>query len=335
HEHLNIQGRRWLIRSAYFYAFVLMWFTQSPLYIASMEAHYFGFFARGGPLYGFFGLGALLETLYVLVLIYTAIRKEKSSIQKNKLKYVLAGFGVMGVMNGLNILPIYGYSFYPPGNLSFLPLIVFGIGLFRFNILDMNLLLKKGLIYSILTAFLTCLYALIILVASKIMEGFRLSETLYFQMFFFLLITFVFGPLKSRIQIFVDHLFSKGKYDYQKTLKQVSQTIASVLDIEGIAECLLDTVVNVMKVNTCALFLAEVNGSGFRNFATRGTDYRAIHALSFGHASPLIQAMESTGKPVMRKPFYRPKHCRIPGISSLKWTYCMRKSPYPWCLKIR
>lgn len=301
HEHLNIQGRRWLIRSAYLYAFVLMWFTQSSLYIASMEAHYFGFFARGGPLYAFFGIGALFETVYVLILIYNAIQKEESSIQKNKLKYVFAGFGVMGVMNGLNIFPIYGYSLYPPGNLSFLPLIVFGFGLFRFNILDMNLLLKKGLIYSILTAFLTCLYALIILVASKVMKGFDLSETLYFPVFFFLFITFIFGPVKNRIQIFVDHLFAKGKYDYQKTLKQVSQTIASVLDIDDIAKYLLDTVVDVMKVDTCALFLTDAEGLDFKNFATRGTHHRAIHAVSFGQGSPLIQVMGRSGKPAIRK----------------------------------
>ncbi|MEE8399113.1 MAG: hypothetical protein V3S89_08905, partial [Desulfobacterales bacterium] len=30
HEHLHIASRKWLIRSAYLYAFVLMWFTQSP-----------------------------------------------------------------------------------------------------------------------------------------------------------------------------------------------------------------------------------------------------------------------------------------------------------------
>ena len=56
--------------------------------------------------------------------------KEKSSIRKNKLKYVFTGFGFMGLMNGLNVLPILGYPVYPPGNLSFIPLIFFAVGTF-------------------------------------------------------------------------------------------------------------------------------------------------------------------------------------------------------------
>ena len=57
HEFLNISKRKWLIPSGYAYAFILMCFTPTPLYIASMRKHYFGFFAKGGAIYSFFGLG--------------------------------------------------------------------------------------------------------------------------------------------------------------------------------------------------------------------------------------------------------------------------------------
>ena len=114
HTYLNISGRKWLVRAAYAYAFVLMCLTLTPFYIESMQKHYFGYFAKAGSLYFFSGLAALFVTLYVLIELVNAIRKETNSSHKNRLKYLFAGFGAMGLMNGLNVFPIYGYSVYPP-----------------------------------------------------------------------------------------------------------------------------------------------------------------------------------------------------------------------------
>ena len=112
HAYLNISGRKWLIKAAYVYSFVLMCFTPTPFYIAFMQKHYFGYFARGGPLYPFFGLASLFVTLYVLILIHQAIQQEQSNSHKNRLKYLFAGFGIMGLMNGLNVFTIQGCSVY-------------------------------------------------------------------------------------------------------------------------------------------------------------------------------------------------------------------------------
>jgi len=85
HAYLNISGRKWLIKAAYVYAFILMCFTPTPFYIASMQKHYFGYFAKGGMLYPFFGIASLFVTFYVLIQIHYTIRHEKSSAQKNRL----------------------------------------------------------------------------------------------------------------------------------------------------------------------------------------------------------------------------------------------------------
>ena len=96
HAYLGITRRRWLVRAAYVYAFILMWFTPTGWFIESMDRHFFGFFGHGGPLYPLIGLGALGATLYSLKLIYDAIHRERSGGPKNRLKYVLVGFGFMG-----------------------------------------------------------------------------------------------------------------------------------------------------------------------------------------------------------------------------------------------
>jgi len=266
-----------------------------------MQKHYFGYFAKGGILYPFFGLAGLFVTIYVLIQLFNAIRKENNSSHKNRLKYLFAGFGIMGLMNGLDVFPTYGYSVYPPGNLSFLPLIVFAVGLFKHDLLDMGILIKKSLIYSLLTAFLTCLYALIIIMADKVFKNLNFSDSIYFPICFFLLIAFVFGPLKSKIQIVIDGIFYKGKYDYQKTIKRVSQLIVSVLDYEEIGKLLMDTVVDTMKVRHCALFLRDTSGLSFINFSTRGEPIDQERSILINNDTCVIKFMKNQRQPVIRK----------------------------------
>jgi len=266
-----------------------------------MEQHYFGYFAKGGILYPFFGLAGLFVIIYVLIQIVNAIRKEANSSHKNRLKYLFAGFGIMGLMNGLNVFPTHGYSVYPPGNLSFIPLIIFAVGLFKHDLLDMGILIKKSLIYSLLTAFMTCLYALIIIVADKVFKNFNFSDSIYFPIFFFLLIAFVFGPLKSKIQVFIDRIFSKGKYDYQKTIKHVSRVIVSELNYDEIAKLLMDTVVDTMLVDHCSLFLLDTSGAGFVNFSSRGKQIYPGGSISIDKDNPLIKFMKNHRQLIKRK----------------------------------
>jgi len=278
-----------------------MCLTLTPFYIESMQKHYFGYFAKAGSLYFFSGLAAFFVTLYVLIELVNAIRKETNSSHKNRLKYLFAGFGIMGLMNGLNVFPIYGYSVYPPGNLSFFPLIIFAVGLFKHDLLDTGIFIKKSLIYSILTASLTCLYALIIIIADKVFKNFNFSDSIYFPICFFLLIAFVFGPLKSKIQVVIDRIFYKGKYDYQKTIKRVSQLIVSVLDYEEIGKLLMDTIVDTMKVRHCALFLRDTSGSSFTHFSSRGELIDPGRSILINTDTPMIKVMKNHRQLFMRK----------------------------------
>lgn len=301
HTYLKTPDRKWLVYLAYAYSVFLVCLIPSPLYIESMQKHFFGFFAKGGMLYPLFGVGGLFVNIYILVLIYSSIKREKSSIRKNRLKYVFAGFGIMGLINGLDVLPILGYSFYPPGNMSFIPLIIFAIGLFKHDLLDTGILIKKSLLYSLITAFLTCLYAFLIIVADKVFKNFNFSDSFYFPILLFLFVAFIFGPLKTKVQTVIDHIFSKGKYDYQKTIKQVSRMIASVLDFDEIAKLLIKTVFKAMRVEHCILFLRDISGTGFKKYSSKESHKNLTHSISSLDKSFIINFMKEHHRPIIRK----------------------------------
>lgn len=301
HVYLGISKRKWLVQAAYAYAFILMCLTPSSFYIVSMQKHYFGYYARAGMFFFLFGVASLFVTVYALMLILQAVRRTKNNARKTSLQYVLAGFGTMGLINALGVLPLYGYSIYPPGNFSFIPLAIFAVGLFRHDLLDMGILVKKSLIYSLLTACLTCIYALIIIAADNLFKEFQFSDSIYFPILLLLVIALVIGPLKSKIQAIVDRFFYKEKYDYQKTIKHVSRMIVSMLDYNEITQLLTETIINTMKVEYCALFLQNSPGSNFRNLATRENCNRSPYFESISKESHLVKHMGACGQPVLRK----------------------------------
>lgn len=298
HVYLGVK-RKWLVITAYAYAFFLMWFTQSDLYIRSMQPYYFGYFALGGPLYPFFGIMSLCVSVYVLCLIYRAIRWEKSSLGKYRLRYMFVGFGLLGLLNALNIFPISGYAVYPPGNWSFIPLAVFGIGLFRHDLLDTGTLIHKGLIYTLLTSFLTALYAVIILGAGRLINGFNQSDSFYLSFGFILLAACFVAPLKEKIQAFVDRVFFRKKYDYQKTVKSVGRKITSVLDVHQIARMIMTAVSQTMQVENGRLYLREPDGNFICQIAD--TADMDVNSTVSGKDSAVIRELRAGQGIIFRK----------------------------------
>lgn len=298
-EYLGITNRKWVVRVALGYAVILICLASTDFYITHMVKYSFGFIASAGPLYFLFALGEATTTIYILVLVCQAIGREKAGIRKNRLKYVLVGFGSLGFLNGLNFLTILGvFVLYPPGNFSFIPLTIFGIGLFKHDLLDMGVLIKKSLIYSCLTALLTCLYAAIATIANHLFSGFILSGSLLLPVGFFLLITFIFGPMKNGIQHLVDKLFYRGKYDYQATLKDLSRQIVSELDTGAIGKKLLSAVQNAMKVGQCALFIRQQNQKGDISYHSSTSTQLTDRKMIFLEQDTLVQLFQNQHRPI-------------------------------------
>lgn len=287
HAFLGIEKRRWLVGLAYVYALLVAALSLNGGTIAGVRLHSFGYFGIAGKYCGLMAGGSALVTLYNLILIFSAIRREQRSIQKNKLKYVFIGFGALGVLSSLNFLTLYGLPVYPPGVFGFIPMAVFAAGVFKYDLLDMGLLIRKGLLYSILTACMTALYALVIVAAQARYEAMGRSDSFLFPLILFLLITFMFGPIKSRVQRVIDRPFARGRADYRKTIKQVSSSIASLRDTAQIKTLLQNTIVEAMQVKRCQLFLVRQEPN--RGEAIGGNRHNGLcEAAGLIEADPLL-----------------------------------------------
>lgn len=261
HAYLGIRDRRWLVAAFYAVPGILMWFGMTPLLIESMHPYRFGYFGRAGRLYPLVATTAMVATAYGAWILGRAILTTGDPSLKRRLKYLFIGFVSIAVLTGLNFIPLYGYPLYPPGNFCFLPLLVFAVGLFRHDLLNMGLLVKKGLVYTVLTAALTGIYALIVVAANSLFNMAGLSSTLFVHSLLFMVIAVVFGPLNTCVRKSVDRIFNKRRYAYRQVIRQNSRMLASVLNIDEITEKLVDTVIHSMGVPHCLLFIKTGPGA--------------------------------------------------------------------------
>ena len=313
HAYLNIDRRRWLIYTAYAVAFVLMWFSLTPLCIEKMNLYEFGYFGSGGRLYPVIGVGAAVASLYSLAIICLAIKREQNSVQKNKLKYILTGFGVMGFLNGLNVLPLLGYPFYPPGTFSFIPLIIFAVGLFRYDLLDMGIIIQKSLLYSVLTLLLTCLYATVVTFSNHFFHSNVFADTLYFQLIFFLVVVLVFGPIQTHVQKIIIPYFQRETTALKKTMSHISNQLSAALDDSTIARILLTALVDSLQVCHCTIYLENISQSGFRRFASKSLVRQTFPQAYVPNTDSLVRVLKRHDKPVSRNMLMERVHEKVYG----------------------
>ena len=250
HSFLGIAKRRWIERGAYLFSFILLPFTQTEYFIIGLRNFSFGRIAGAGPVYHLFSAVGGAAALYCIATLILGMRRAKSNRERNRIQYVLIGFGLSGLLILLNMLPISGYDVYPMGNFNFVPGIILAFAVLKYDLLDIGILLRKGSAYFFLTGILTFVYALAIYLSNIISIGYGNSHPFVISFVSAVVVVVLFNPLRIKVQALVDQVFFRGRYDYQETLRQMSGAMASFLKMEEIVDFILNSIQSALKTSS-------------------------------------------------------------------------------------
>lgn len=301
HVYLRLEGRRWILALAYSLAAVVAAFSQGDGVISHMARFSFGYAAQGGRLYPVMAAGAVLATLYNAMLLHQAIRKESQSVLKNKYKYILAGFLSLGVLTCLNLTTRLGYAVYPPGSFGFIPLTIFSAGVLTHDLMDIGLLLRKSLLKGVLVLLLAVFNTTIIVALQAYSTQAHLTDAMVQALLMGTVAAIVFSPLKNGLGVLIARWTIRQSYDYRKTIKQASQIIASVLDVQQITCLLKDTLIRAMGVSHGALFIGDPPTHRFVLFASVGKTGAVASDCVLGVQDDLILALSGNNGPLVRQ----------------------------------
>ncbi|MFA4916762.1 MAG: ATP-binding protein [Syntrophales bacterium] len=301
HSFLCISGRKWLEYIAYIFSLLLLFFIPSDLFISGLYYYDFGTIAKAGPVYHVFSVMAGFTVLYCIVTLFVGLGKAKDNLQKNRIKYILGGSSFTALLLALGILPVSGFEIYPPGNFSFIPAIFMAYGVLKYDLIDIGTVARRGTIYFTLTSILTIFYLLIIYIFNSFFMGYGDNENfVLLPLILALVMVLLFNPLREKVQSFIDNLFYRGKYDYQKLLKEISGEMTSLLRFYQIKNLLLQSIAAALQVTNVGLLIYS-DEKGHFQFDTDGKESANGSGESlFNYTHPIVEFLLGYKRPLSK-----------------------------------
>ncbi len=134
----------------------------------------------------------------------------------------------------------------------------FGYAIFRYRLMDIDLLVKRSLIYAMITAAVAAMYLLIVYGAGAVMAYMLGTEqNRILNIFAFILIALAFDPIKRRTQAWVDRVFYQERYNYQRALLEFSQELPQLMHLEEILRSIVNRISGTMHVEKVAVIIAD------------------------------------------------------------------------------
>lgn len=143
--------------------------------------------------------------------------------------------------------------------LAAIPL-TFAYAIFRFQLLDVRVLLRKSLLYTGTTAAVTVLYALGIASFNAIFRGTALAEARYFPLLFALAIVLLFEPLRRRIQGPMDRFFFAERTRLQRVMIELGEGFTGSADPAAVVADRVADLPRLLGLRFAALYLDRTGG---------------------------------------------------------------------------
>ncbi len=143
--------------------------------------------------------------------------------------------------------------------LVLLPL-TFSWAIVRYRMMDVDLIFKRGVTYTLATAALVGVYFSLLAVAAALAQA-RLRSFGVWGLFAAIIVAaLLFEPLKRSIQMRVDRLFDRQSYDYRATLIAFGRGLSSFTNLDALLHAIVDRLPRTLLVDRVAVFLQDAPG---------------------------------------------------------------------------
>jgi two-component system, NtrC family, sensor kinase len=304
HTFLHLKHRKWIEAGAYLMSLTFLFFVFSDLFISGFHEYAFGTIAKAGPVFHLFSAMSAFTVFYCLIVLSAAMKETNDNQRKNRIKYILGGMGVSAFLIALNILPVTGFNLYPMGNFSFIPAVFLAVGVLKYDLLDIGVLIRKGTAYFLLTAVLTIVYAAIIALFNALAWDAGQKNSLVLSVFLALLMILLFDPIRKRVQALIDRLFFRGRYDYHQLLKSISGEMTSLLKFDQIKILLLESIDTALQVTRVCLLIEDEQGQ-FQPSVHRDGIEEKDRPIAVDRTHPVVALLEAEKGPLNKSAIER------------------------------
>ncbi len=147
-------------------------------------------------------------------------------------------------------------------SLGLLPL-TFGYAIFRYRLMDVDLIFKRGMAYTLAAAAIVGVYFAGVAAIAELVHTRVPSSGPYGLMIAVVVTALLFDPVRKWIQEKLDQFFFRSGYDYRRTLIEFGRELSSETDLDKMLSSLVDRLARTLLVDRIAIFLGNGDSSRF------------------------------------------------------------------------
>jgi len=207
---INDVKRPWLVAIFYLQAIIfLIMHLKGTLFYPAKLTPYSAYHIQVTPLAS---LHIIFGWMIVKVLGHIELFffwKKSINTKHNYFLLLATPIGLLGAF--LNYLPLYNVPCYPIGNIIvaiYITLCTYAI--FHQKFLDIEVIIKKSLIYTILISVISIIYLIMVFISERFIQNMVGYQSFVMSGFFAFTLGLLLIPLKNTIEILVNRYFFKG-----------------------------------------------------------------------------------------------------------------------------
>jgi two-component system, NarL family, sensor kinase len=231
-----------------------------------------------------------IYSVLALILVFWAYRTAQSTTERQKIGWIVyAGFisGSGGLLLW-QVPGLLGYSILSTNALGLLVLpypFALAIAILRHRLFDIEIIIKRTLVYGTLTVSVVGIYVLIVSMVGML---FHPSSVFLPSLLATGMVAVLFQPLRARLQSMVNRLFYGERDDPYAVLARLSSRLETTLIPEAVLPTVVQTVAQTLKLPYAAIALKH--GETFAIVALYGLSQHELLTL------PLIYHGEIVGQ---------------------------------------
>ena len=202
-------------------------------------------------------------------------------VYRNRIRYLLVVIALMVAGSLTNATALQSYPVDVGFNAIGAILILYAIQ--RHQLLDITVVVRRGLLYSIPTIVLGVSYFLVIFLLTRLFHSIGGRELFVLSLAVAIVAAVAAQPLRDRAQLWIDRLFFREKYDAGLMIQRLSAITASILDLDLLTRTILDEVSRGIHIGRVALYVRQEDERSFRLMGQRGWDEVAPSPFASDH----------------------------------------------------
>lgn len=202
--------------------------------------------------------------------IFYKYRRTSTLEEKVKIRWAVYGAiipGLIGLIFWILLPMISDESILSPNLLGLIMLlfpISIAIAIVRYQLFDIDHIIRRTLVYGVLTAALLGIYFLSVILLQQIIRGVTGAISPLAIVVSTLLIAALFNPLRGWLQEGIDRRFYRSKYDARQALNAFAATARDEVELEQITAELLQLVEQTMQPESLSLWLKDTVESSLK-----------------------------------------------------------------------